>query len=72
MICIILVAGHGALLEQEIKVKQQLRLLLQLGVAKSQNDRTGHYEDLRGVPKALLPGVGGTKILDLWWAAINT
>ncbi|XP_065833814.1 uncharacterized protein [Oscarella lobularis] len=55
MICIILVAGHGALLEQEIK-----------------NDRTGHYEDLRGVPKALLPGVGGTKILDLWWAAINT
>ncbi|XP_028400045.1 glucuronokinase 1-like isoform X2 [Dendronephthya gigantea] len=54
MICIILVAGHGTILENEIK-----------------NDKTGAFTHLQGVPKALLPGVGGKKILDFWWDAIN-
>ncbi|KAM6959254.1 glucuronokinase with putative uridyl pyrophosphorylase [Aplochiton taeniatus] len=54
MICILLVAGHGTLLETQIK-----------------NDLTGLYGHLAGVPKALLPGVGGRKILDFWWEAVN-
>ncbi|XP_046854466.1 uncharacterized protein LOC124447545 [Xenia sp. Carnegie-2017] len=54
MICIILVAGHGTKLENEIK-----------------NDPSGKFNHLQGVPKALLPGVGGKKILDFWWDAIN-
>ncbi|XP_061574729.1 glucuronokinase with putative uridyl pyrophosphorylase [Cololabis saira] len=54
MICILLVAGHGALLEAQIK-----------------NDDTGLYSHLAGVPKALLPGIGGKKILDFWWEAVN-
>ncbi|XP_048588400.1 glucuronokinase 1 isoform X2 [Nematostella vectensis] len=54
MICIILVAGHGTLLEREIK-----------------NDLSGEYSELQGVPKALLPGVGGKRILDFWWEAIK-
>ncbi|XP_071488373.1 uncharacterized protein [Diadema antillarum] len=54
MICIILVAGHGTILENEIKT-----------------DLSGKYSSLEGVPKALLPGVGGRKILDFWWDAIN-
>ncbi|ELT97006.1 hypothetical protein CAPTEDRAFT_174475 [Capitella teleta] len=29
------------------------------------------YVYLRGVPKALLPGAGGKKILDFWWEAIR-
>ncbi|XP_018424099.1 PREDICTED: glucuronokinase 1-like [Nanorana parkeri] len=55
MICILLVAGHGTLLESHIK-----------------NDRSGLYSFLEDVPKALLPGVGGKKILDFWWKAVNT
>ncbi|XP_036416563.1 glucuronokinase with putative uridyl pyrophosphorylase [Colossoma macropomum] len=55
MICILLVAGHGTVLETQIK-----------------NDVTGLYGHLAGVPKALLPGVGGKKILDFWWETVNT
>ncbi|XP_034403875.1 glucuronokinase with putative uridyl pyrophosphorylase [Cyclopterus lumpus] len=54
MICILLVAGHGTVLETQIK-----------------NDDTGLYSHLAGVPKALLPGNGGKKILDFWWEAVN-
>ncbi|KAG9352708.1 hypothetical protein JZ751_021122 [Albula glossodonta] len=35
------------------------------------NDLTGQYSHLTGVPKALLPGVGGKKILDFWWGTVN-
>ncbi|KAM8927621.1 uncharacterized protein RCH25_007855 [Pelodytes ibericus] len=55
MICILLVAGHGTLLESHIK-----------------NDQSGLYSFLEDVPKALLPGVDGKKILDFWWKAVNT
>ncbi|XP_059494967.1 glucuronokinase with putative uridyl pyrophosphorylase [Stegostoma tigrinum] len=54
MICVLLVAGHGTLLESEIK-----------------NEATGLYSHLVGIPKALLPGVGGKKILDFWWEVVN-
>uniref|UniRef100_A0A8C4DY47 Glucuronokinase with putative uridyl pyrophosphorylase n=1 Tax=Dicentrarchus labrax TaxID=13489 RepID=A0A8C4DY47_DICLA len=54
MICILLVAGHGTVLETQIK-----------------NDDTGLYSHLTGVPKALLPGTGGKKILDFWWETVN-
>ncbi|CAG6007621.1 unnamed protein product [Menidia menidia] len=54
MICILLVAGHGTVLETQIK-----------------NDDTGLYSLLTGVPKALLPGIGGKKILDFWWETVN-
>ncbi|XP_038829731.1 glucuronokinase with putative uridyl pyrophosphorylase isoform X1 [Salvelinus namaycush] len=54
MICILLVAGHGTVLETQIK-----------------NDVTGLYGQLTGVPKALLPGIGGKKILDFWWETVN-
>uniref|UniRef100_G3NN77 Uncharacterized protein n=1 Tax=Gasterosteus aculeatus TaxID=69293 RepID=G3NN77_GASAC len=54
MICILLVAGHGTVLEAQIK-----------------NDDTGLYSQLAGVPKALLPGTGGKKILDFWWETVN-
>ncbi|XP_077468360.1 glucuronokinase with putative uridyl pyrophosphorylase [Stigmatopora argus] len=54
MICILLVAGHGRVLETEIK-----------------NDETGLYSHLIGVPKSLLPGIGGMKILDFWWKTVN-
>lgn len=37
----------------------------------SQNDDTGLYSYLAGVPKALLPGIGGKKILDFWWETVN-
>lgn len=37
----------------------------------SQNDDTGLYSHLTGVPKALLPGTGGKKILDFWWETVN-
>ncbi|XP_051934888.1 glucuronokinase with putative uridyl pyrophosphorylase isoform X1 [Hippocampus zosterae] len=55
MICVLLVAGHGTRLQTEIK----------------QNDDTGMYSHLIGVPKTLLPGIGGKKILDFWWKTIN-
>uniref|UniRef100_A0A6Q2XCR0 Uncharacterized protein n=1 Tax=Esox lucius TaxID=8010 RepID=A0A6Q2XCR0_ESOLU len=55
MICLLLVAGHGTVLETQIK-----------------NDVTGLYGQLTGVPKALLPGIGGKKILDFWWETVNT
>ncbi|XP_061537169.1 glucuronokinase with putative uridyl pyrophosphorylase isoform X5 [Phycodurus eques] len=55
MICILLVAGHGTLLEAEIK----------------QNDGTDLYRHLIGVPVTLLPGIGGKKILDFWWKTVN-
>ncbi|XP_008306970.1 glucuronokinase with putative uridyl pyrophosphorylase [Cynoglossus semilaevis] len=54
MICILLVAGHGTVLETHIK-----------------NDDTGLYSHLTGIPKALLPGIGGRKILDFWWETVN-
>lgn len=54
MICILLVAGHGTVLQTQIK-----------------NDDTGLYSHLTGVPKALLPGIGGKKILDFWWETVN-
>ncbi|CAH1796088.1 unnamed protein product [Owenia fusiformis] len=53
MICIILVAGHGTLLESEIRTDKD-------------------YVHLAGIPKALLPGVGGKRILDYWWETIKT
>eukprot|EP00095_Tigriopus_kingsejongensis_P007749 snap_masked-scaffold815_size93432-processed-gene-0.11 protein:Tk07749 transcript:snap_masked-scaffold815_size93432-processed-gene-0.11-mRNA-1 annotation:"glucuronokinase 1-like" len=34
-------------------------------------DVSGKYAHLEGVPKALLPGVGGKKILDCWWELIK-
>lgn len=37
----------------------------------SQNDDTGLYSHLTGVPKALLPGIRGKKILDFWWETVN-
>ncbi|XP_055369831.1 glucuronokinase with putative uridyl pyrophosphorylase isoform X2 [Betta splendens] len=49
MICILLVAGHGTVLETQIK-----------------DDATGFYSQMTGVPKALLPGIKGKKILDFW------
>ncbi|XP_057206309.1 glucuronokinase with putative uridyl pyrophosphorylase isoform X1 [Triplophysa rosa] len=36
------------------------------------NTNQGLYAHLSGVPKALLPGVGGKKILDFWWETVNT
>lgn len=36
-----------------------------------QNEATGLYSHLEGIPKALLPGVGGKKILDFWWEVVN-
>ena len=35
-------------------------------------DQSGQYRHLEGVPKALLPGVGGKKILDYWWDIIKS
>uniref|UniRef100_A0A8C7Z5W0 Nucleotidyl transferase domain-containing protein n=1 Tax=Oryzias sinensis TaxID=183150 RepID=A0A8C7Z5W0_9TELE len=35
------------------------------------NDDTGLYRHLAGVPKAMLPGIGGKKILDFWWETVN-
>ena len=35
------------------------------------DDDSGRYEHLQGVPKALLPGFGGKKILDSWWELIK-
>ena len=35
------------------------------------NDQSGKYSHLEGIPKALLPGVGGKKILDYWWDIIK-
>lgn len=40
--------------------------------SNTQNDDTGLYTHLTGVPKALLPGTGGKKILDFWWETVNT
>ncbi|XP_061781524.1 glucuronokinase with putative uridyl pyrophosphorylase isoform X2 [Nerophis lumbriciformis] len=37
----------------------------------TKNDDTGLYNYLTGVPKALLPGIGGKKILDFWWETVN-
>ena len=34
-------------------------------------NESSRYEHLEGVPKALLPGVGGKKILDYWWQIIK-
>ena len=33
---------------------------------------TTYYSKYLGVPKALLPGVGGKKILDYWWDIIKS
>jgi hypothetical protein len=58
MICIILVAGHGVLLEEEISLQQD----------------AGSYSHLVGVPKALLPASSdkyGDTILDCWWKALK-
>ncbi|XP_026227122.1 glucuronokinase with putative uridyl pyrophosphorylase [Anabas testudineus] len=54
MICILLVAGHGTVMETQIK-----------------KDDTGLYSHLTGVPKALLPGIRGKKILDFWWETVK-
>ena len=35
------------------------------------SDDTGKFLHLEGIPKALLPGVGGKKILDYWWDLIK-
>jgi glucuronokinase len=59
MICIILVAGHGVLLEEEISLQQD----------------AGSYSHLVGVPKALLPASSdkyGDTILDCWWKALKS
>uniref|UniRef100_A0A8C7WDH4 Glucuronokinase with putative uridyl pyrophosphorylase n=1 Tax=Oncorhynchus mykiss TaxID=8022 RepID=A0A8C7WDH4_ONCMY len=42
------------------------------GHSTIKNDATGLYGQLTGVPKALLPGIGGKKILDFWWETVNT
>ncbi|KAL5499940.1 hypothetical protein EMCRGX_G011415 [Ephydatia muelleri] len=58
MICIILVAGHGVVLEREI-----------------QEDTSGNFAHLIGIPKALLPASGGVEtetILDCWWSALKS
>lgn len=34
-------------------------------------DESGQFLHLQGTPKALLPGVGGKKILDYWWDIIK-
>ena len=34
-------------------------------------NESSRFEHLEGVPKALLPGVGGKKILDYWWQIIK-
>ncbi|KAK8403266.1 hypothetical protein O3P69_000414 [Scylla paramamosain] len=36
-----------------------------------ENDQTGKYAHLKGVPKALLPSPQGKRTLDHWWDAIN-
>ncbi|XP_066566615.1 glucuronokinase with putative uridyl pyrophosphorylase isoform X2 [Amia ocellicauda] len=93
MICILLVAGHGALLESQIQICGSLRshwwscahrtelrtsalhepqCRICFSTERNQNDGTGLYSHLTGVPKALLPGVGGKKILDFWWETVNT
>ncbi|XP_043195187.1 glucuronokinase 1-like [Amphibalanus amphitrite] len=35
-------------------------------------ETSDQFRHLEGVPKALLPGVGGKRILDYWWNAIKT
>jgi glucuronokinase len=35
------------------------------------SDISGQFAHLEGVPKALLPGVGGKRILDYWWDIIK-
>lgn len=58
MICIILVAGHGVVLEKEI-----------------QEDTSGNFAHLIGIPKALLPASAGAEtgtILDCWWSALKS
>ena len=35
------------------------------------NDTTGQFSHLESVPKALLPGAGGKRILDYWWDIIK-
>lgn len=51
MKCVIVVAGHGTVLENEIRLRGP--------------------KDLVGIPKALLPGINGKKILDSWWNVVN-
>ena len=51
MKCVIVVAGHGTVLENEIRLRGP--------------------KDLVGIPKALLPGINGKKILDSWWNVLN-
>lgn len=53
--------------EDEIESKA----LADLCIFVSKNDDTGLYSHLAGVPKALLPGTGGKKILDFWWETVN-
>uniref|UniRef100_A0AAR2LY59 Glucuronokinase with putative uridyl pyrophosphorylase n=2 Tax=Pygocentrus nattereri TaxID=42514 RepID=A0AAR2LY59_PYGNA len=50
----------------------QSLLILHFSSSFWKNDVTGLYGHLAGVPKALLPGVGGKKILDFWWETVNT
>ena len=54
MKCVLLVAGHDSVLQDEIRA-----------------DETGNYAHLEGVPKALMPGVGGKRLLDYWWDIIK-
>ena len=35
------------------------------------SDESGKYSHLEGIPKALMPGVGGKRILDYWWDLIK-
>ena len=85
MICIILVAGHGVLLEEEISSQvgryryQQTActpflLVPTLSFLHTQQDPSGTYSHLVGVPKALLPASSdkyGDTILDCWWKALK-
>uniref|UniRef100_A0A8C7KE49 Glucuronokinase with putative uridyl pyrophosphorylase n=1 Tax=Oncorhynchus kisutch TaxID=8019 RepID=A0A8C7KE49_ONCKI len=48
------------------------RLKMDNQLLRQENDATGLYGQLTGVPKALLPGIGGKKILDFWWETVNT
>ena len=76
MICIILVAGHGVVLEREIQVRcaATCRVMFTSGDEVFQEDTSGNFSHLIGIPKALLPASGGVEtetILDCWWSALK-
>ena len=73
MICIILVAGHGVVLEKEIQVGILDSAIFAHAHTTHQEDDTRKYNHLIGIPKALLPARpdNGETILDYWWNALK-